>query len=60
MKFGGFEVRQPYVRGYEPHPIYPMHVGRAWIDRTAGARTASRDTPPPLRGVLASIFGSRP
>src|SRR5437016_5414578 len=43
-----FEIRQPYVRGYRPHPIFQMNVGRAWIDRASGARVTQRDLPPAL------------
>ena len=28
-----FNLRQPYVRGYEPHPFWAFKVGRAWLDR---------------------------
>lgn len=28
-----FNVRQPYVRGYEPHPFWAYNVGKAWLDR---------------------------
>jgi ABC-type transport system substrate-binding protein len=27
------DVRQPYVRGYLPHPIWPRDVGAVWLDR---------------------------
>ena len=54
-----YEIRQPYVRGYRPHPIFSMHVARAWIDRAASPSFADGRTPPPLRRVLASIIGGR-
>ncbi|MFO0667871.1 MAG: ABC transporter substrate-binding protein [Polyangiaceae bacterium] len=28
-----FNLRQPYVRGYEPHPFWAFKVGSAWLDR---------------------------
>lgn len=27
-----FNVRQPYVRGYEPHPFWAYKVGKSWLD----------------------------
>jgi ABC-type transport system substrate-binding protein len=33
-----FELWQPYVRGYSPHPILPAHVRDVWLDRGARAR----------------------
>ena len=30
------EVTQPYVRGYEPHPIWLRDFTPAWLDRTDG------------------------
>ncbi len=31
------DVRQPYVRGFAPHPVWPLDVRPAWIDRAADA-----------------------
>jgi ABC-type transport system substrate-binding protein len=30
-----FDVRQPYVRGFEPHPVWSLDATRVWIDRAA-------------------------
>jgi ABC-type transport system substrate-binding protein len=30
-----FDVRQPYVRGFTPHPVWGRDVSRVWIDRTS-------------------------
>ncbi len=32
--YRSYEVRQGYVRGYVPHPIWTSHVAEAWIDRS--------------------------
>jgi ABC-type transport system substrate-binding protein len=32
-----FTLRQPYVRGLVPHPVWPVDVSRVWIDRAEGA-----------------------
>jgi ABC-type transport system substrate-binding protein len=32
-----FVVRQPYVRGFAPHPVWPLEVSRVWIDRAEDA-----------------------
>jgi ABC-type dipeptide/oligopeptide/nickel transport system permease subunit/ABC-type transport system substrate-binding protein len=32
-----FEIWQPYLRGYEPHPVLGLDFGDAWLD-PAGAR----------------------
>jgi ABC-type transport system substrate-binding protein len=32
-----YDVRQPYVRGFKPHPVWPMDVSRVWVDRAEGA-----------------------
>jgi ABC-type transport system substrate-binding protein len=37
-----YDVRQPYVRGFRPHPVWPMDVSRVWIDRSEGAVGSSR------------------
>jgi len=39
-----FDVRQPYVRGFQPHPVWTRDVSRVWIDRPGLA------LPPALRG----------
>jgi len=38
-----YDVRQPYVRGFRPHPVWPMDVSRVWLDRAedTGVRAAS-------------------
>ncbi len=28
-----FEVRQPHVRGYAPHPVHSFNFSRTWLDR---------------------------
>jgi ABC-type transport system substrate-binding protein len=28
-----FDVRQPYVRGFKPHPVWTLDVSQVWIDR---------------------------
>jgi ABC-type transport system substrate-binding protein len=32
-----YDVRQPYVRGFKPHPVWPLDVSRVWLDRAEGA-----------------------
>jgi ABC-type transport system substrate-binding protein len=32
-----YDVRQPYVRGFAPHPVWPKDVSRVWLDRAARA-----------------------
>jgi ABC-type transport system substrate-binding protein len=32
-----FDVRQPYVHGFAPHPVDPLAGRTIWLDRTAGA-----------------------
>jgi ABC-type transport system substrate-binding protein len=39
-------MRQPYVRGFEPHPVWPFDVRRVWLDRT------DKSMPHPLSGGL--------
>ncbi|HXN31201.1 MAG TPA: ABC transporter substrate-binding protein, partial [Polyangiaceae bacterium] len=29
-----YDVRQPYVRGFKPHPVWSMDVSRVWLDRS--------------------------
>jgi ABC-type transport system substrate-binding protein len=29
-----YDVRQPYVRGFRPHPVWSMDVSRVWLDRS--------------------------
>jgi ABC-type transport system substrate-binding protein/ABC-type dipeptide/oligopeptide/nickel transport system permease subunit len=54
-----FELWQPYVRGYAPHPILPAHFNDVWFDGPArtSARAMSR------LGAIGSIafapFGGR-
>jgi ABC-type transport system substrate-binding protein len=35
--FHWFDVRQPYVRGLTPHPVWPFDVRKVWIDRAEDA-----------------------
>lgn len=35
--FHFYDVHQGYVRGFEPHPVWPLDLGAVWIDRTADA-----------------------
>ncbi|WP_338046160.1 ABC transporter substrate-binding protein [Polyangium spumosum] len=37
-----FEIWQPYLRGYAPHPIVPQRFRDAWIDATALAERHAR------------------
>jgi ABC-type transport system substrate-binding protein len=37
-----FVMRQPYVRGFERHPVWPFDVRRVWLDR---ADTAALPSP---------------
>jgi hypothetical protein len=30
-------IPQPYVRGFERHPVWPFDVRRVWLDRPEGA-----------------------
>jgi peptide/nickel transport system substrate-binding protein len=30
-------IRQPYVHGFEPHPVWPFDVRRVWLDRERAA-----------------------
>jgi ABC-type oligopeptide transport system substrate-binding subunit len=39
-------MRQPYVRGFEPHPVWPFDVRRVWLDH------AGEPVPRPLSGGL--------
>jgi len=39
-------MRQPYVRDFEPHPVWPFDVRRVWLDR---ADAAARALPGGLR-----------
>jgi ABC-type transport system substrate-binding protein len=32
-----YDLRQSYVRGFKPHPVWPLEVSRVWIDRAEGA-----------------------
>ena len=31
--FHAFEVRQPHLRGYAPHPVHSFNFARTWLDR---------------------------
>lgn len=53
-----YVLRQPYVRGYAPHPMWTHEVSRTWLDRGAGGPLA-------IRGLfseraLAALVGRRP
>jgi len=37
-----FEIWQPYVRGYRPHPIIPQRFRHVWIDKQALTRAEKR------------------
>lgn len=37
-----FEVWQPYVRGYHPHPIIPQRFRDVWIDKQPAKRAEQR------------------
>jgi ABC-type transport system substrate-binding protein len=32
--YHGYEVRQPYVRGFAAHPVWPRDVSHVWLDRS--------------------------
>jgi len=32
--FHFYDVHQGYVRGFRPHPVWPLDVGSVWLDRT--------------------------
>jgi ABC-type transport system substrate-binding protein len=32
-----FDVRQPYVHGFVPHPVWPLDVSGVWLDRAGEA-----------------------
>jgi ABC-type transport system substrate-binding protein len=51
-----FSVHQPYVRGYEPHAVWPEHHARTWLDR-ASAAVASRSGV--LEGAVLAALGKR-
>jgi ABC-type transport system substrate-binding protein len=36
-----YDVRQPYVRGFKPHAVWPMDVSTVWLDRADGASGSS-------------------
>lgn len=50
--YRAFELWQPYLRGYRPHPLLPQYVRGAWLDRAE--RAASRRAP---RTTLAWALG---
>jgi ABC-type transport system substrate-binding protein len=35
--FHFYDVHQGYVRGFRPHPVWPLDLGSVWIDRAADA-----------------------
>ena len=32
-----FDMRQPYVRGFAAHPVWPLDVSHVWVDRAGDA-----------------------
>lgn len=36
-----FEIWQPYLRGYEPHPVLGLHFADAWLDPAARRGSAA-------------------
>jgi ABC-type transport system substrate-binding protein len=32
-----YDVRQPYTRGFKPHPVWGIDVSRVWVDRAGPA-----------------------
>ncbi len=48
-----YSVRQPYLRGYRPHPVSVMYMANVWLDR-AGAALTLRHAPI-VRDALGSI-----
>jgi ABC-type dipeptide/oligopeptide/nickel transport system permease subunit/ABC-type transport system substrate-binding protein len=51
------EIWQPYVRGYQPHPLIAQRYGEVWIDARARTRLAAAAGPPALAFVP---FGGAP
>lgn len=49
------DVRQPYLRGYTPHAVWPRNVAFAWLDRKTKGSLAGRD--PRLVSPLGSLVG---
>jgi ABC-type transport system substrate-binding protein len=49
-----YEVHQPYLRGYRPHPVWARDVSSAWIDRAMAGATRGAVVGP---GALGSLFG---
>ncbi len=39
-----FEIWQPYVRGYKPHPIVPQRFRNVWLDKQLLAQSEQRST----------------
>jgi hypothetical protein len=37
-----FELWQPYVHGYRPHPVLTQNVGGLWLDLEGKRRSANR------------------
>ncbi len=36
-----FEIRQPYLRGYTPHPVHSYNFARTWLDRSTTGTPSS-------------------
>jgi ABC-type transport system substrate-binding protein len=49
------DVRQPYLRGYTPHAVWPRNVAFAWLDRKARTSLSGRE--PRLVSPLGSLVG---
>ena len=54
-----YSQRQPYVRDWEPHPMYVHELSRTWLDRApwGDARAALFPTDP--RDLAAALLGRR-
>jgi ABC-type transport system substrate-binding protein len=53
--YRGYQVRQPYVRGYRPHAIWATDVVPMWLDRRAD--TLARARAPFSRQLVGSLAG---
>jgi peptide/nickel transport system substrate-binding protein len=56
--FRWYEVHQPYVRGYTPHPVWAHNVSFAWLDRPATTQRAAASAF--LRGLGAQAAPRHP
>lgn len=39
VSYHAFEVRQPHLRGYAPHPVHAFNFARTWLDRASAVRS---------------------